>query len=86
MVAETSTKVRPLLQKPNRLRSLSPGRSAVRLHPSRPYTNIAAMPTMAHETIVDLFKFRPSLDAELLSKALGVALHPTSKAVSYRLI
>jgi hypothetical protein len=32
------------------------------------------MPSMAHETLVDLFKNRPSLGAELLSEALGVAL------------
>jgi hypothetical protein len=29
------------------------------------------MPSMAHETLVDLFKNRPSLGAELLSEALG---------------
>jgi len=29
---------------------------------------------MAHDALVDLFKNRPSLGAELLSEALGVAL------------
>ena len=32
------------------------------------------MPSMAHDVVVDLFKNRPSLGAELLSEALGVAL------------
>ncbi len=32
------------------------------------------MPSMAHETLVDLFKNLPALGAELLSEALGVAL------------
>ena len=32
------------------------------------------MPSMAHEVLVDLFKNRPSLGAELLDEALGVAL------------
>lgn len=32
------------------------------------------MASMAHEVLVDLFKSRPSLGAELLSEALGLAL------------
>jgi hypothetical protein len=35
---------------------------------------------MAHEVLVDLFKNRPSLGAELLSEALGVALPSYSEA------
>ena len=35
---------------------------------------------MAHETLVDLFKNRPSLGAELLSEALGVALPSYTEA------
>lgn len=35
---------------------------------------------MAHEVLVDLFKNRPSLGAELLTEALGVALPPYSEA------
>jgi hypothetical protein len=38
------------------------------------------MPSMAHETLVDLFKNRPALGAELLAEALGVALPPYSEA------
>ena len=38
------------------------------------------MPSMAHETLVDLFKNRPSLGAELLSEALGVALPSYTEA------
>jgi hypothetical protein len=38
------------------------------------------MPSMAHETLVDLFKNRPSLGAELLSEALGVALPTYTEA------
>jgi hypothetical protein len=38
------------------------------------------MPSMAHEILVDLFKNRPSLGAELLSEALGVALPSYSEA------
>jgi hypothetical protein len=38
------------------------------------------MPTMAHEILVDLFKNRPSLGAELLSEVLGVALPPYTEA------
>jgi hypothetical protein len=35
---------------------------------------------MAHETLVDLFKNRPSLGAELLSEALGIALPAYTEA------
>ncbi len=35
---------------------------------------------MAHEVVVDLFKNRPSLGAELLSEALGVALPSYTEA------
>ena len=38
------------------------------------------MPSMAHETLVDLFKNRPSLGAELLSEALGVTLPSYTEA------
>jgi flagellar biosynthesis/type III secretory pathway protein FliH len=38
------------------------------------------MPSMAHETLVDLFKNRPSLGAELLSEALFVKLPSYSEA------
>lgn len=38
------------------------------------------MPSMAHEILVDLFKNRPSLAAELLVEALGVALPSYSEA------
>ncbi len=38
------------------------------------------MAAMAHEVLVDLFKNRPSLGAELLSEALGVALPPYTDA------
>lgn len=38
------------------------------------------MPSMAHEVLVDLFKTRPSLAAELLVEALGVPLPPYSGA------
>jgi hypothetical protein len=38
------------------------------------------MASMAHEVIVDLFKNRPSLGAELLSEALGVALPSYTEA------
>jgi len=34
------------------------------------------MPSMAHEILVDLFKSRPSLAAEILVEVLGVALPP----------
>src|SRR4029079_6262815 len=40
----------------------------------------AAMASMAHEVLVDLFKNRPSLGAELLSEALGVALPSYTEA------
>ena len=32
------------------------------------------MPSMAHEILVDLFKNRPSLAAEILAEVLGVSL------------
>jgi hypothetical protein len=38
------------------------------------------MASMAHEVLVDLFKNRPSLGAELLSEALGVALPSYTEA------
>ena len=38
------------------------------------------MPSMAHDVLVDLFKNRPSLGAELLSEALGVALPSYTEA------
>jgi hypothetical protein len=38
------------------------------------------MPTMAHEILVDLFKNRPSLGAELLTEVLGVALPAYTEA------
>ena len=44
-----------------------------------PRANVAAMASMAHEVLVDLFKNRPSLGAELLSEALVPAgVVPTS--------
>jgi hypothetical protein len=42
--------------------------------------NIAAMPSMAHEILVDLFKNRPSLAAEILVEVLGVSLPPYTEA------
>lgn len=38
------------------------------------------MPSMAHEILVDLFKNRPSLGAELLTEALGVVLPTYTEA------
>jgi hypothetical protein len=38
------------------------------------------MPSMAHEILVDLFKNRPSLAAEILAEVLGVSLPPYSEA------
>ena len=38
------------------------------------------MPSMAHDVLVDLFKNRPSLAAELLTEALGVALPSYTEA------
>src|SRR5438128_2322901 len=38
------------------------------------------MASMAHDTLVDLFKNRPSLGPELLSEALGVALPAYTEA------
>src|SRR3954465_10705249 len=39
-----------------------------------------AMPSMAHEILVDLFKNRPSLAAEILIEALGVSLPDYTEA------
>src|SRR5262245_43804727 len=56
------------------IRSLRPGpQSAGR-------RNIAAMPSMAHEVLVDLFKNRPSLAAEILAEVLGADLPPYTGA------
>src|SRR5262245_27458578 len=38
------------------------------------------MPSMAHEIVVDLFKNRPSLAAEILAEVLGAALPPYTAA------
>lgn len=38
------------------------------------------MPSMAHEILVDLFKNRPSLAAEILVEVLGVSLPPYTQA------
>ena len=38
------------------------------------------MPSMAHEILVDLFKNRPSLAAEILAEVLGVPIPPYSEA------
>ena len=38
------------------------------------------MPSMAHEILVDLFKNRPSLAAEMLVEVLGLSLPPYSEA------
>ncbi len=38
------------------------------------------MPSMPHETLIDLFKNRPSLGAELLSEALGVSVPSYTEA------
>jgi hypothetical protein len=38
------------------------------------------MPSMAHEILVDLFKNRPSLAAEILAEVLGVSLPPYTQA------
>ncbi len=38
------------------------------------------MPSMAHEVLVDLFKNRPSLAAEILVEVLGIALPPYTEA------
>src|SRR5262249_6611771 len=39
-----------------------------------------AMPSMAHEILVDLFKNRPSLAAEILVEVLGLSLPPYTEA------
>lgn len=38
------------------------------------------MPSMAHEILVDLFKNRPSLAAEILDEVLGISLPPYTEA------
>src|SRR5215210_6360833 len=38
------------------------------------------MPSIAHEILVDLFKNRPSLAAEILVEVLGVSLPPYTEA------
>src|SRR3954464_2122161 len=38
------------------------------------------MPTMAHEVLVDFFKTRPSLAAEILVEVLGIALPAYTEA------
>jgi hypothetical protein len=38
------------------------------------------MPSMTHETLVDLFRNRPSLAAEILAEVLGVSLPPYTQA------
>ncbi len=38
------------------------------------------MPSMAHEILVDLFKNRPSLAAEILAEVLGVSLPDYTEA------
>src|SRR5262245_7656917 len=38
------------------------------------------MPSMVHETLVDLFKNRPSLAAEILDEVLGLSLAPYTEA------
>src|SRR5262249_38432907 len=39
-----------------------------------------AMPSMAHECLVDLFKYRPALAAEILVEVLGVSLPDYTEA------
>src|SRR5436305_1083171 len=51
-----------------------------RIQESTRRRNVAAMPSMDHETLVDLFKNRPSLAAELLGEALGVSLPSYTEA------
>ena len=46
-------------------------------HPMR---RSAAMPSMAHEILVDLFKNRPSLAAEILVEVLGLSLPDYTEA------
>ena len=50
------------------------------MRPSRLYASFAAMPSMAHEILVDLFRNRPSLAAEILVEALGVTLPSYTEA------
>ena len=50
------------------------------LTPFFPYAKIAGMPSMAHEILVDLFKNRPSLAAEILVEVLGLSLPAYTEA------
>jgi hypothetical protein len=47
---------------------------------AHPLLHRGTMPSLAHDTLVDLFKNRPSLAAELLSEALHVALPSYTEA------
>src|SRR4029078_6791200 len=47
---------------------------------ARSHATVAAMVSMAHEVLVDLFKNRPALGGELLSEALGGALPSYTQA------
>src|SRR4029078_8935087 len=47
---------------------------------ARSHATVAAMVSMAHEVLVDLFKNRPALGGELLSEALGGALPSYTEA------
>ena len=51
-----------------------------KLHLSHPRVTLAAMPSMAHEILVDLFKNRPSLAAEILVEVLGLSLPAYTEA------
>jgi hypothetical protein len=50
------------------------------LIPYDPRASINAMPSMTHEILVDLFKNRPSLAAEILAEVLSVSLPPYTEA------
>jgi hypothetical protein len=45
-----------------------------------PHATFAAVPSMAHEILVDLFKNRPSLAAEILVEVLGLSLPAYTEA------
>jgi hypothetical protein len=45
-----------------------------------PHAKISGMPSMAHEILVDLFKNRPSLAAEILVEVLGLSLPAYTEA------
>jgi hypothetical protein len=62
------------------LRPKSGTRNEKRLPASRQGATKLRTVSMAHEVLVDLFKNRPSLGAELLSEALGVALPSYAEA------